>query len=206
MSDKTPAESDAIEKERLLGTLRYLQERVKLQREIMDRWFGYYLLIIGAPFPILAGLFQIESIRNSLEMDPTALAPVPIFFLGIGLLFLGMHIRQRINWLKLMREWVVPTEAAWLAAMPLFEETCTCFRPERFGADFFFGLVYCLINSAWLVAGLYLIVSLPYGWIAAAGVGALVLQSVGRTWLLRKHESRQAVNHCVVCNSQSNVA
>jgi hypothetical protein len=70
------------------------------------------------------------------------------FLFGIGLLFLLMHIRQRINCIRFLRDRIGPIERA-------LRPSAAPFEAERFGADFYLGLIFIFINSAWLAASTY---------------------------------------------------
>ena len=110
MACNIPNEKISKENEVLLRMLEFYQGQLKGQREVIDWWFGYYLLIIGAPFPILGGLLQIETIRNSIIKNPGAIAIVAFFLFMVGFLFLLMNIWQRINTVRLFFKKIAPIE------------------------------------------------------------------------------------------------
>lgn len=67
MADDFPTEKpDAITIQDYLKFLDFYRERLKYQREITDRWFGYYLLTIGSPFPALVGLLQVREVGEAI--------------------------------------------------------------------------------------------------------------------------------------------
>ncbi len=171
-----------------LSMLRSYQEQHKLQREVMDRWFGYYLIIIGIPLPLLGGLLQVEGVRMSLSHNLAIVAPIAFFYFVVGLIFFLMHVRQRINSIRWMNR-IKLIEAELLTKLP------TVPKPEAtepFGADFWAGVVHIFVNTVWFVAGVYLC-GLNGGWLWVLLVVILVailgIQYSLRKWMLRSHEA-----------------
>lgn len=185
------------QRERLrLDMLKLEQEQRKLQREIMDRWFRYYLLIIGSPVPILGVLVQIRSIRESIAIYPGYIAVIVLFLFIVGLMFLLMHIRQRINVLRFLQKISSMERLMFEELFPELKESYCKLRPNRFGADFYIGLVYIFINSVWFAAFIYLLgcdfaeFTSGYAW-TLAGLGLvviIVLQFILRFLMLQKYE------------------
>ena len=176
-----------------LSMLNFYQDQLKLTREIMDRWFGYYLLIIGGPLPVLGGLLQVETIRQSITSRPVYIAVIAFFLFSVGLLFLLMNSRQRINAIEFVKI-IIPMRR--LMVEELFRGLLDI-PPEsgiqRFGADLYFGLVYILINSFWFAAGVYLLGLswIPrYAWVLwISGLAiSFLLQCIWRCSKLRTHE------------------
>ncbi len=140
-----------------LEMLKFYQGQNKIVRDVMDRWFGFYLLIIGAPFPIFVGLLQIPDVGKLIQETPQFLAIVAFFLFSVGLFFLFVQIRQRITAERLL----IRLTAIEKSCITELEKSIaglkgiTKYGPESFGADFYFGLVYAFINSTWFAVGSY---------------------------------------------------
>lgn len=133
--------------------LQFHQEQLKGQGEVRDRWFKYYLTIIGAPFPILGILLQIDYVKKTILGIPFSIAAVPFFLFTLGMLFFMMNTRQRINTLRIYFGQIVPIKRKLAGdTIPEFKE----FKSEPFGADFYVGMVHIIVNSFWFSAGTYL--------------------------------------------------
>jgi len=79
----------------------HLFERVKLQEDVRDRWFRYYLVIMASTITILGLAF-----RFAKEQEVVALKwffPLLGLFLGVvGILFFLLHLSQRYNYRAFM--------------------------------------------------------------------------------------------------------
>lgn len=135
--------------------LNFYREQMKIQREIMDRWFAYFLLIIGAPFPILGGLLQVDKISSSITKNVGTFVFLAFLFFVIGLIFLFMNIRQRINTIRFLDRILPIEEALYKELFP--EVEFKKYPKEHYGADFYIGLVHIVINVAWFTAALFLL-------------------------------------------------
>jgi hypothetical protein len=64
--------------------LEFYRAQFQLQREIMDRWFGYYLLINGAPYPVLASLLQVGQVSKSITEQPEYMRLCSVGFCSVS--------------------------------------------------------------------------------------------------------------------------
>src|SRR5437016_5828756 len=93
--------SEMSESEVQLEFMNFYRQQLTVHRESMDRWFGNYLLIIGAPFPLLGGLLQSGLLKQSSDASALPyLGVIGLFFSLVGILFLCMHVSHRINALR----------------------------------------------------------------------------------------------------------
>ena len=193
--DKQKKQSTSIEEadhpsdaESRLGLLNFYQEQLKLHREIMDRWFGNYLLIIGAPFPVIGALLQLDIIKTSISSTFSYLGIICLFFFILGLHFLFIHVRQRIAAIRFARKIMRVESFTLKSIIAISEERPSQYKLERMGADFGVGSVYIFINSIWLASAIYFLCSLAIMWILLVFLGGIVLQHLLRYIGLRKHE------------------
>lgn len=155
----------------LIQYLRYLFESVKLQQEIRDRWFLYYLSVAGAVLGVAlsAGKAYFES---SIHVDALCLLLLFIcLFMGaIGLCFFMIYLRQRANYLSLYRR-IEPAQHQLLELLAnhgslengtnfLKAHTGVPIQTIRpFGADFFTVWIHIIVNSLYFSAA-YLFMNL----------------------------------------------
>jgi hypothetical protein len=160
--------------------LEHFRERYALHREVTDRWFSYYLLIMAGPIPLLAAVLPMQGVLDGIRKQPGPLATIGILFFILGVIFLCMQTQQRMNSLRLL--WTIFTlEAPLLIAVGLGDEPAK--RPNRFGADFTLGVIHSFVNSIWLGGALYLLTS--KFWIAVVALAISVgVQTVLRVWKL----------------------
>ncbi len=95
----------------------HLFERVKLQEEARDRWFRYYLIIMGSAATML-GVF----LRLANEGERVALSwffPLFGFFLGtVGILFFLLALSQRYNYRTFMERMTLLEEQIFYPMLP----------------------------------------------------------------------------------------
>jgi hypothetical protein len=147
---------NSANEENKFSLLNFYLHRFELQREVIDRWFGYYLLIIAAPFPVFGGLLQIKDVSQQMLNKPQYIAIVSFFLFGVGLIFLLMHTRQRINALRINNNIVLIEKHLIEKIVPMLTEKSNHYGASKFGADFFVGILYIFINSSWFTTGMYL--------------------------------------------------
>jgi len=163
------------------------RDQFKLQQEIMNQWFRYYLLIIGAPFPILGALLKTETV---IRENAFYLAIIAFFLFGVGLLSFLMSVRQRINTIQTLKERIFVIEK--LLYEELFKnKKYSEFPIHRYGADFYFALIYVFINSVWCATGIYFLwmscaVSKPWIWVGL--LASAIAQYIVRFLMLYKYE------------------
>jgi hypothetical protein len=160
----------------LLG---HFRERYALHREVTDRWFGYYLLIMAGPIPLLAAVLPMQGVLDGIRKQPGPLATIGVLFFVLGVIFLGMQTQQRMNSLKLLRT-IFALEAPLLIAATLGDVPAK--RPNRFGADFTLGVIHSFVNSIWLGGAFYLWTSRFC--LAVVAFVISVVQTVLRVWIL----------------------
>lgn len=175
-----------------LALLNFYESQFRSQRDAIDRWFINYLLVIGAPFPLIGSLLQLDAIKSSISTTLEYLGIIAFFFFVIGLLFLFMHIRQRINSIRFAQKISLIEKIVLSETIPNSQSLFPKFNPARFGADFWVGLVYIFINTMWLSAGIYFLLRPREGWIVGTFALGSILQAIIRSLMLRESEKKQA--------------
>ncbi len=132
-------------------------EKYRLIREVQDRWFRYYLILIGAPLAAILTLLQIDSFRSATEQMYLVIGFISALLFLIGLSFLLMYLRQRLNSQFLLARMceintyivslIVPDKINTLA----FGELVV----YKHGADFYVNCVHILLNSTWFAVTVF---------------------------------------------------
>lgn len=79
-------------------TAKFIFEQVKLQQEVRDRWFGYYLTINAATAALATLLLNL---KLPYSLSPAFVASVPVATNTIiGVLFYELYLHQRSNYLS----------------------------------------------------------------------------------------------------------
>lgn len=156
--------------------LKYMLEQVKLQQDVRDRWFGYYLSIAGATLALgIAVVKLFYSTAFDLRLSVLLFALTATMFL-IGVCFFMIYIRQRINYLSYYRT-MQDAEIEFLRCKASEEQriilslssnvprrqTITPVRtiiPQRFGADFFTIWIHIIINSLYFAGIIFFAITL----------------------------------------------
>jgi len=160
--DTTAAATQAFDPDEntlLLGMLNHFRELLQAQREVTDRWFRYYLLIVGIPF-IVIGAFsgkEFELIRALISLG--FMMAISLFLFFVGLLFLLMNAHQRINSIRFYKR-IIGIEKAVYEKLKRTESVKGMIK--RYGADFYVGLVQIFVNSCWFFVFIY-ILGLSFG-------------------------------------------
>ena len=141
--------------------LMFYLEQIKLQREFQDKWFRYYLLIIGSPFALMIGVLQLDSIKKNVQFAYSLLALLSIILFILGILFFLMYVRQRLNTLVLVLK-MDKIEQSLLLSNNLTESSLNKIEfPKRkvfrYGADFYISCMIMFINSIWITSSIVLI-------------------------------------------------
>ena len=174
-----------------LEFMNFYRQQLTVHRESMDRWFGNYLLIIGAPFPLLGGLLQSGLLKQSSDASALPyLGVIGLFFSLVGILFLCMHVSHRINALRYVVQ-IRSFERALLSTLPdRSPEVKQIDRPRRFGADFWVALVMACINSSWLSVAVYFLFFARLVYVCAAFFVSVAVQILFRHLALRPHDRK----------------
>jgi hypothetical protein len=144
---------------------------------------------------VFGGLLQIKDVSKQMLENPEYIAVVAFFLFGVGLLFLLMHTRQRINSLRLNTRITAIEEYLFKRVTPTLVDRYRDYGISKFGADFFVGVLYVFINTAWFTTGMYLLrlkctEPLPWYWNAATHfAAAFLVQLLLRELMLWKHET-----------------
>ena len=128
-----------------------LLEQFKIQREVQDRWFRFYLILIGAPLAAMLTLVQVESIRSATRQMYSIIALFSTLVFLIGIFFLLMYIRQRINSLVFIKRMNVVNSFIVSESIPEKLDELAFSSPfvSTYGADFFVNSIHILLNSSW---------------------------------------------------------
>jgi len=122
--------------------LTYYLTRFNYQRDVIDRWFRFYLIIIGTPIPIIVAL-----IPNHFDIYNNDYVHIIIsLFFIIGLIFFIMNIKQRINSVRFENIRMKILEDNILLKLKLKLKS---FPRSEYGADFCVSLIYMVVNSFW---------------------------------------------------------
>jgi hypothetical protein len=81
---------------------KHLFDRVKLQEEVRDRWFNYYLLIMASTVTIMD--FALKEMGSASQIPFQVFLSLLGIFLGIvGVIFFQIHLNQRHNYMVFLR-------------------------------------------------------------------------------------------------------
>jgi hypothetical protein len=80
---------------------KHLYDRVKLQEEVRDRWFRYYLLIMASTVTIMG--FALREIGSAGQI-PVFLSLLGIFIGMVGVIFFRVYLNQRYNYSVFLRQ------------------------------------------------------------------------------------------------------
>jgi hypothetical protein len=153
-----------------LDYLKYMFDQVRLQQEIRDRWFTYYLAISGAVLGVgiaVVKLFYTSQFDSRLSLLLLALSA---FMFLVGICFFMIYLRQRMNYLpyycamqhverELIKRCVADDIKATFSESPTTSsgQDVTRFlvhRPKahRTGADFYTVWIHIIINSFYVAS------------------------------------------------------
>lgn len=179
-----------------------LYAQITDHKEVRDRWFRYYLLVIGIPFGVLGAGLQASAWDRMVGRPNELLLLLSLLLLLVGFLFFMLYIRQRLNYLSVyQRAWQVER----MVIMPAILATNPQQKmPEvgQFSADFYANGVHILLNSVWGVLvwifGARVLIERGYGaWLWLGGVSALLLSVATHVYIRdrvldRAHRALQA--------------
>ncbi|MCX6829431.1 MAG: hypothetical protein NT002_09155 [candidate division Zixibacteria bacterium] len=138
-----------------LEYIKFIGERIKLQQEVRDRWFKYYLTIAGAIFGTALALINLIHAEDFNVHLYAILFVLCIIMFLIGFCFLMIYINQRKNYLRFFDQMNIVEESV-IHDLGLFDdqihgkrniERPTQRKARRFGADVFTIWVHIIINS-----------------------------------------------------------
>ena len=144
----------------LCAYLNFLFDQVKLQQEIRDRWFSYYMTISGAVS--ITGLTAVQFFYDrgfNFNLYLFFFVLSTVMFL-IGICFFMIYIRQRYNYLKIYRI-MESVEKKYLDNV--YEELHMSLRIQKYGADFFTSWIHIIINSIFLSISSILLLLMLFG-------------------------------------------
>ena len=129
----------------LIEYLKFMFEHVKLQQEVRDRWFRYYLIITGvisAAGITAIQLFYVDGSFNKFLFSLLLLLSIAMFC--IGSCFFMIYLKQRLNYLKQYKIIEILENK-----LPFFEDiqSISDRRVKKYGADFYTIWIHILINS-----------------------------------------------------------
>lgn len=140
----------------LLGLLDHYSRQFLLQREVLDRWFRFYLVIVAAALATLAAAVKAGAINLNAPEHRMCVGLASALLCVLGLAFFYMNTVQRANSVKFIRFSINPIEAAlWNNWSNLLSSKSREFRVNRWGADFAVGLVIAITNAGWFVGAIH---------------------------------------------------
>ena len=140
----------------LLEFLDYHRQQYVHQREVLDRWFRFYLIIIAAVLATIAAIFKFNEIRLGDHEQTMYFGLVSTLLFILGFAFFYMNTVQRANCVRYVRLKINPIEMViWNSFKGLISSKPPEFTVNRFGADYAVGLVIAILNSAWFVGLVY---------------------------------------------------
>lgn len=133
----------------MCSLLDVLFERVKLQQEVRDRWFGHYLTIIGSLTALATLCLKFFEDVGQKEMLYMFLGLMFGFACLLGSLFYILYLYQRKNYKETYRLLSMIQRAVFksISVIPLklYEEST--FSTKRHGADFYTLFIQSIIDA-----------------------------------------------------------
>jgi hypothetical protein len=140
----------------LLGLLENNRQQFLLQREVLDRWFRFYLIIVAAALATLGAVVNAGAICLNTPEHRMYVGLASMLLCILGLAFFYMNTVQRANSVDFIRFSINPIEVAlWNKWSDLLSLKSREFRVNRWGADFAVGLVIAITNAGWLVGAIH---------------------------------------------------
>lgn len=181
MSEPNKFDKDLVDS--MLGLLDHYREQFKLQREVLDRWFRFYLLIVAVLLATFAAAVKSGSVGLTHPDHQQFLGLCCFFLTLLGVSFFYMNMAQRTNSVGFVSKSIIPLEKAiWTRFGKAVAKPARSFKPRPFGADFAVGVVIALTVAAWFVGAVALLcekfADYPYavgGGLFAATIVALML-------------------------------
>lgn len=165
-----------------ISYLGFLFEQVKLQQEVRDRWFRYYITIAGAVLGTgiaIAKLFYNSKFNQGLCLILLALSTA----MGlIGICFFMIYLRQRSNYIQQYKaiayvedrmfsiaehdETQVVSSPTWQENSAPWKTSLLAIRShaiKKYGADFFTVWIHIITNSVYFASSFVFYVMLLKG-------------------------------------------
>jgi hypothetical protein len=140
----------------LLGLLEHNRQQFLLQREVLDRWFRFYLLIVAAALATLGAVVNARAISLNTPEHRMCVGLASALLCILGLAFFYMNTVQRANSVNFIRYLINPIEVAlWNKWTDFLSTKPRNFQVNRWGADFAVGLVIAITNVGWLVGAIH---------------------------------------------------
>ncbi|MBV9241527.1 MAG: hypothetical protein JO314_05925 [Acidobacteria bacterium] len=136
--------TDDKKTEHRLKLMEILNTQQSSVRDLIDKWFGNYLLIMGAPLPVVAAILNY---KIQVPIDPAYYWIVPSFFFVLGLHFFAINVRQRMS-AATYADRIIDLQSAIYGTL-MGSEPQHRFSKTPFGADYWKGAVVALFNSIW---------------------------------------------------------
>lgn len=144
----------------LIKMAELLFQQIKLQQEVRDKWFSYYLSIIGGV--VALSTFSFNIFNNALSIDNILVLTGLIFiFTGIiGVLFYIVYLHQRLNYKKHYNILNTIQERLYDNAIPGIYKMYYNDNPlkiQKRGADFYTLLICNVLSSICLDIGIIIL-------------------------------------------------
>jgi len=128
-----------------------LTTQLEIQQDVIDKWFRFHLIMIGAIAAGIGVLIKNELLTNS----KLALICLCVFILGM--LFFLLHVRQRINNIMLYKKIEMYEE---IIIKPAILKICKkdieeFYEPFKYGADFWAISITIFLNSIWITMAVF---------------------------------------------------
>ena len=139
-----------------INYLTYQLEQVKLQQEVRDRWFGYYLTIAGAVLGVGIGAVKLFATQTFDRRLWTFVIVLTVAMLLIGSCFFMLYLRQRLNYHRFYRHMDATEEKLNRSSFwgdgkpdtgPGRQEPGKTFLLQSKTADFYTLWIHIIINS-----------------------------------------------------------
>ena len=157
-----------------ISYLKYLFEQVKLQQEVRDRWFRYYLIIAGAVLGTGIAIARLFYIDKYSQIMCLTLLTLSLAMGLIGLCFFMIYLRQRSNYIHQYKAIAlaenilftkVNQQESSLITKPLEPEQesqslkdsfCAIrkYAIKMYGADYFTVWIHIIVNSLYFTSSL----------------------------------------------------
>ncbi|MEL7488180.1 MAG: hypothetical protein AAGJ87_13300, partial [Pseudomonadota bacterium] len=136
-----------------LKYLELLYGQIVDHKAIRDRWFRYYLLLIGIPLGLIIPLTQASVFSTSISNSTLLMSALSALFLTLGIIFFLLFIKQRLNYLAKYHKAIrVETEIV-IPYLRLPVPTRYHSTSGNFFADIYANSVHILLNSVWVSIG-----------------------------------------------------
>lgn len=162
--------------------LQVLYNQIIDHKNVRDRWFRYYLLVISVPFGLLAAGLQSGTWQRIAVYPNRLLWLFSMLLLSIGVLFFMLYIRQRINYLSVYERALRIEREVVQPAIDQAARSRKASEMGQFSADFYANGVHILLNSvwsvlAWIFGALALRELEVHAWLWTGGLSTMLLSA-----------------------------